>query len=329
MIDIALASRALDGPGQDMAESAVDALVRLVQTGEHLDAARQAAKALAAGGTDIRAIAALLLGAFGERGPAALPGMLDVLTGATGRRWEAIRPAARRDRAVDSALCLLFRSVKASIDFHESARDATWRAWVERVERDLARACLDAAAAFEAAAAERIASPRCVVELAGLKARIELFLQKMPRREPPPEPVAAPEEKAEAAADDADDAEAAADAAPAAAGIQEGEPAPPAPGTRVIQVSPALEQFIRKLEAFAGLVEQGEMGKAAIVARDIKAAVDSFDPRVYLPALLAPHFRLLSAHIDAIAPHWAAADSPAWEALEQLYQVDLDAFLEP
>ncbi|WP_437580601.1 type VI secretion system protein IglI family protein [Sorangium sp. So ce887] len=325
MIDIALASRALDGPGQDMAESAVDALVRLVQTGEHQEAARQAKKALAAGGTDVRAIAALLLGVFGERGPAALPGMLDVLTDATGRRWEALRPAARRDRAVDSALCLLFRSVKASIDFHESARDATWRAWVEQVERDLARACLEAAAAFEAAAAERIASPRCIVELAGLKTRIELCLQRMPQREPPPEPVAAPEAGADAAAKDVD---ADAGAAPPAAGIEPSEPAPQAPGARMIQVSPALERFIRKLEAFAGLVEQGEMGKAAIVARDIKAAVDDFDPRVYLPALLAPHFRLLSTHIEAIAPHWAAADSPAWEALEQLYQVDLDAFLE-
>ena len=97
----------------------------------------------------------------------------------------------------------------------------------------------------------------------------------------------------------------------------------------MIEVSPALARFILKLEAFAGLVERGEMGKAAIVARDIKAAVDDFDPRVYLPALLAPHFRLLSAHIEAIAPHWAAAGSPAWEALEQLYKVDLDAFLEP
>ncbi|WP_437603026.1 type VI secretion system protein IglI family protein [Sorangium sp. So ce590] len=326
MIDIALASRALDGPGQDMAESTVDALVRLVQAGEHQEAARQATKALAAGGTDVRAIAALLLGVFGERGPAALPGMLDVLTGATGRRWEALRPAARRDRAVDSALCLLFRSVKASIDFHESARDATWRAWVEQVDRDLARACLEAAAAFEAAAAERIASPRCVVELAGLKTRVELCLQRMPQREPPPEPVAAPEAGADAAAKDVD---ADAGAAPPAAGIAQSEPAPQAPGARMIQVSPALERFIRKLEAFAGLVEQGEMGKAAIVARDIKAAVDDFDPRVYLPALLAPHFRLLSTHIEAIAPHWAAADSPAWEALEQLYRVDLDAFLEP
>jgi hypothetical protein len=260
--------------------------------------------------------------------------VLDVLTGAIGRRWEALRPAARRERVVDSALCLLFRSVKSSIDFHESARDATWRAWAQRIERDLVRACLEAATAFEAATAERIASPRCAVELAGLKARIDLYLQRMPQREPPPAPTAAAAEEEPEAGEEVEEATAAVDA-PAApdaappAGIHEGEPAPQAPRTQVIEVSPALAGFIRKLEAFAGLVERGEMGKAAIVARDIKAAVDDFDPRVYLPALLAPHFRLLSANIEAIAPHWAAAGSPAWEALEQLYQVDLDAFLDP
>lgn len=85
---------------------------------------------------------------------------------------------------------------------------------------------------------------------------------------------------------------------------------------------------LRKLEAFEALVKRGDMGKAAVVAQDIDACVQSFDPRVYLPKLFMPYFRLLSANIGSIAPHWHETDSAAWRALEQLYRVDLDAFLE-
>jgi hypothetical protein len=101
------------------------------------------------------------------------------------------------------------------------------------------------------------------------------------------------------------------------------------PRGRILPVSAALERFIQKLEAFEALVQRGEMGKAAIVAQDVRRIVEHFDPRVYLPSLLAPHFRLLSSHIDEISPHWEASEGPAWQALEQLYQVDLEAFVGP
>ncbi|AUX29120.1 MULTISPECIES: type VI secretion system protein IglI family protein [Sorangium] len=338
MFDTATVARALEGPGQDVAEATVEEVTRLAQAGEPRAAAEQAARAIRAGCTDVRLIAAFLLGAFDERGPAALPAMLEALASAIGRRWAALRPEARRDRAVDSALCLLFRSVKSSIDYRESQRDATWRAWSARVERDLARACADAAATLDAAISERIASPRCAMELAGLRARVDLCLQRLPPPpDPPPQPAAAPEppepeelDPPDAEAEPAEAAEGADDAGAQGEPPEESRPAPAAsaPGARLIEVSPALERFIRKLEVFADLLERGETGKAAIVARDIKAAVDHFDPRVYLPRLLSPYFRLLSANIETIAPHWEAAETPAWQALEQLYQVDLEAFLE-
>jgi hypothetical protein len=98
--------------------------------------------------------------------------------------------------------------------------------------------------------------------------------------------------------------------------------------TTTIQVSPALFQFMCKLQAFERLIEQGSPAKAAIVALDIRSVIAAFDPMVYLPGLLAPHFRLLSAHIADLSPHWEMNGTPAWMALEQLYRVDLEAFVE-
>jgi hypothetical protein len=103
--------------------------------------------------------------------------------------------------------------------------------------------------------------------------------------------------------------------------------ASPPQGARMIEVSPALEDFLQKLAAFEQLIERGDMTKAAVVAEDVRRVVESFDPRVYLPNVLAPHFRLLASNVEELSPFWEGMDSPQWRALEQLYRVDLEAFV--
>ncbi len=322
MLNVAAVIRALEGPGHNVTEAIIDDIMRLAQASEHRAAAERAAVEIKGGSTDFRLIVAFLLGVCEELGPAALPAVLETLASALSRHWEAIRPEARRARQVDSALCLLFRSIKASLDFHESTRDATWRAWAERMDRALPAACAGAVATLERAIAERVPAARCAQELGGLRARTEAHFNRLPEpAAPPPEP--APEPAPGPAPG------AVAPPAPDSAPEPPPEAAPAGDDGRRIEVSPALGRFIRKLEVFAALVERGDMGRAAIVAEDIKGSVARFDPRVYLPRLLTPHFRLLSAHIGEIAPHWEATESPAWQALEQLYHVDLEAFLEP
>jgi hypothetical protein len=326
MLNVAAVTRALEGPGHDVTEAIIDDIMRLAQASEHRAAAERAAAEIKGGSTDFRLIVAFLLGVCEDIGPSALPAVLETLASALSRHWEAIRPEARRARHVDSALCLLFRSIKASIDFHESTRDATWRAWAERMDRALPAACAGAVATLERAIAERVPLARCAKELAGLRARTEAHFNRLPEpaAAPPPEPEpASPPRPAPV------EAASALNSAPGDAPEPPPEAAPAGDDGCWIEVSPALGRFIRKLEVFATLVDRGDMSRAAIVAEDIKGSVERFDPRVYLPRLLTPHFRLLSAHIGEIAPHWEATASPAWQALEQLYQVDLEAFLEP
>ena len=75
-------------------------------------------------------------------------------------------------------------------------------------------------------------------------------------------------------------------------------------------------------------MDRGDYARAAIVASDINRIVESFDPRVYLPRLFAGFYRRLAGGVGDLSPHWESAESFSWKALEQLYQVDLDAFLD-
>lgn len=106
--------------------------------------------------------------------------------------------------------------------------------------------------------------------------------------------------------------------------------APPAgPTTQItLTVSPALAALLRKMHAFARLVEADDLARAAIVAEDIEAALDDFDPRAFLPGLLADHLRRVVAVADAMQARDDAQSAARRTALSQLYRADLDAFLE-
>lgn len=89
-----------------------------------------------------------------------------------------------------------------------------------------------------------------------------------------------------------------------------------------------MQLLVRKLRAFEALIERGDMGKAAVVAIDIKQTIESFDPLLYLPALFSTYFKLLSRSTGELMPHWEELASPAGEALQSFYRVDLDGFLD-
>jgi hypothetical protein len=97
-----------------------------------------------------------------------------------------------------------------------------------------------------------------------------------------------------------------------------------APG---LPISPAMELLLRKLHAFDSLVTQQDFLKAGIVAADVLGTIERFDPRVYLPTIFARFFSGLSSHAETLEPMLHNTESLAFRSLDQLYRVDLDAFL--
>ncbi|RKG80718.1 hypothetical protein D7W82_29075, partial [Corallococcus sp. CA049B] len=106
-----------------------------------------------------------------------------------------------------------------------------------------------------------------------------------------------------------------------AARREEQDPGPTVP------MSPALAQLVRKLSAFEALLEREDYNKASVIAVDVLATVERFDPRVYLPQLFSGFFNGLAQHAEAIEPMLHNTETLSFRAMDQLYRVDLDAFL--
>ncbi|UQA56301.1 type VI secretion system protein IglI family protein [Polyangium aurulentum] len=329
-LDATIARRALEGPGGDAPEAALGDIVKLAEKGEHRAAAERAAGLLRQGSTDVRVLVHFLFGLFDANGPASLPKTLSILRAALSERWGVVRPEERRPRIVDSSLSWLFRTLVVNIDFHEKTKSPAFTTWASLDAATVGGPALEASAALREAASRVIDGARCLAQLSELDVRIRSHFNRLPVRPAPapaPAPVADEEAAPPASEPEPDEVD---DDLPGAA-----EPPPrpraapdePPPHGRVLEISPAMEFFLRKLEAFERLVERGDGLRAALVADDIQRTLDSFDPRLYLPRLLARHFRLLAAHADELAEHAEGAEGPRWKALAQLYQVDLDAFL--
>lgn len=110
-------------------------------------------------------------------------------------------------------------------------------------------------------------------------------------------------------------------------------PAPPRPplsgflSPSAVQASRKLVQLAEQIDLFCGLVRQGQYLHAAVIGTEVQAALDRFDPRAYLPAVLAPYFRALAAHRKELVPLYAEQEHPSFRVLSQLYQVDPEGFI--
>jgi hypothetical protein len=335
MFDESLLARALPRPAQDAPARALDEIMHLAQSAKYEAAATRAGELLEGGCKDVRAFVVYALGVFAERGPGAVPALFDPITVVLGSSGSG--PSSAASRTADTALRFCFRIMKAHLEFDERKTGSARQPWSQHFERSSAASVLRACADLQKAIHEAIEAPRCDAELASVTARLEAYCTRF-----------SPEIPAERRA--SVDPDARLDAPPPMVSLPptaeapdelletppEAPPEPafsrratdPSSDGATVAVSPALRQFMRKLEAFEHLLAKGELAKAAIVAHDVRQVVAEFDPVIYLPNLLSPHFRLLSTSVDQLSPHWEQSGTPGWQALEQLYRVDLEAFLE-
>lgn len=97
-----------------------------------------------------------------------------------------------------------------------------------------------------------------------------------------------------------------------------------------LPLTPALRVLLRKIGALEDLCQQQRYRSAAIIARDLNAALAAFDPKQYLPSLISGYFRALARHGKALGPAFKE-DPPAEDLVRQalisLYETDLDGFL--
>jgi hypothetical protein len=88
-----------------------------------------------------------------------------------------------------------------------------------------------------------------------------------------------------------------------------------------------LELLVKKLKAFDCLISEQKYINATIVADDINAIIASFDPRIYFPKLFVNFVLKSATSITNLTSCEEYKESPIWHAMQDLYRVDLDSFV--
>jgi hypothetical protein len=93
-----------------------------------------------------------------------------------------------------------------------------------------------------------------------------------------------------------------------------------------IRESSLMKELLKKFEVFEELIEKEEFFKAAIVSHDISEAIEHFDPVKYFPRFFSRYFSLQAQYNTVLAEKSEQQDSSIWNALNKLYNVDIEEF---
>jgi hypothetical protein len=293
---------ATDHPGLDSVDSRLAAITDLASRRQFSDAADRAEALIAEGIYDIRPLSCLLVAAFMETGLSALPEVFEVVGLAVGENLGAIGPEKKREEHFDRRLAWLFETVIEAIEYHQKKRTPQWEKWTENVGLDLLEAAIDRGddVRVKLAAGPYSTAGRTLGRL------LSFFRGQAEEKRVPPVPERAPDPPREE--------------------VQEDSMQPLRRRVELV-ASQHFVELVGKLKAFEVLVEKGEHEKAALVADDVLATLDSFDPRDYFPELFSRFSSLVSTNIETLSGHWGNKDSVAWKALGQFYKVDLKGFV--
>jgi hypothetical protein len=301
-----------ENPGLDSNDLRFDEIATLVQAGDYPAAARASEALLAENAYDIRLICYFLYGHWLEQGPASLGEALEALGNAVFENWEAVGPAAKREKKVGLSLNWLFKQVLKTLQYEESKQSPAWQAWLAGVSSDDLEPALESLEAFRRGIGQRLgddAGP--VLDITG---KIQEWLRNFQRLVyKPPEPEAVePEPEAEETA-----------AAAASRRTEAG------PGSGIgVEGSHHMDLLLRKLAAFQRLIEEEKFPRAALVADDINQTLANFDPKLYFPRVFASFVRLQALNIGELLNYAEQRDSPEWQAMQEWFKVDIDSFVE-
>ncbi|WNG58166.1 hypothetical protein F0U59_28030 [Archangium gephyra] len=312
-----LLDKLLDAEAPDL-ESSDDQLEKvnsLVSKSAYLDAARAAEALLRQGFYDVRLVGPYLLGLFVEGGLEAMPTVFQGLSRTLLINWQYFGPRDRRDVFADGCLRWMLKVLNKHLEHHERLKDETWQRWSAPTNREPLEQALTLSEEIFSAFGRVMPRNGCEAPFRRLTQWMENHLRSLP----------APESLEESEPEPADEPE------------EEEPEAPSRPATPVrsasasagpsMPVSPALAQLMLKLAAFDTLVARQDFQRASVVAADVLNVVEHFDPRVYLPAIFSRFFAGLSMTAEQVEPLLHSTETLSFRALDQLYRVDLEAFL--
>ena len=94
-----------------------------------------------------------------------------------------------------------------------------------------------------------------------------------------------------------------------------------------VPLNSKLDELQLKIDAFQKLCKQGDFTRASIITEDLEYIMANFTPQEYFPQSFSQYFASLAINAAELSPHWQERGTLGWQALERLYQVDPESFL--
>lgn len=319
-----------DSPGLSPIDPRFSDIATLVQEAKYEEAAAQAELIIQEQIYDVRIIGYFLYGHFIENGVGAMTDVYQCLADLLSDNLDALGPAKKREKHTQTILNWLMKQLLKKMQYEENKKSGVWDEWLAGVTSDEIDQALEAGDALRRALGpvlEDLAGP-VLDGLIKVKDWLTSF-QQLVYREPEPEPEPEIEEE-ETAREEEEQTETEEKTARTRGPLSGDMFASPSTGTDddvAVTGSYHLQQLIRKLQAFDRLITNGNFPLAAIVADDISDIIANFDPKLYFPALFSKFSFQLAMHINELVTFDPYKSGVTWQALEELYKVDLNGFV--
>lgn len=260
---------------------------------------------------DIRLILYSLYSDYQKNGLIYLDENLEDLTNILSRYWELIGPEDRRNKYAKNSLAWLLKQILIDLQTLQLEQSERWSELLDSTSREHIERVIDLAEGLKIHLNARLddAAAQSFIHLKELMDWLSEFkgLLPMPAHQ---------EAEGDDSVDSVSNIEAPIDAHRLA----------PLISPQISSGSVHLQLLNQKLALFQEVLSQGDIVKAAVIAMDVNHQLESFDPKKYFPELFSDYFSNMVNHGDEINEIIEMSGSPKWQALVNLYEVDLDKF---
>jgi hypothetical protein len=307
-----------ENPGLDITDPRLVDIATLAQNGDYMAAALAVEGTFEEGIYDVRLLGFFLYGLFLEGGVRSLKELFSALIFFLDTNWAASGPQKKREKHGQTGLRWFFNQLLKKFQLEESAKGGLWQQWLKDTHSDDLVEALDGASELRKSIAKTLEDAAEPV-LDGLLKTVDwlrafqqlVYKEESAAQEESPENEPTPEEP----------------------GLRASVPSSPSPRMvagqgLMVEGSMHLELLTKKLEIFERLMADEKFPRAALVADDIIAIIENFDPRLYFPKLFSRFFMLLAMHSNEVMQFDEMKESPEWQAMREFFKVDPDAFAE-
>lgn len=260
---------------------------------------------------DIRILIYSLYADYQRKGLLGLDEALSYLVEILGPCWENIGPTDRRDKYAKNSFAWLLKQILIDLQTVQLEQGDIWGGLLEVGSRDHVARMIERAEDVKEPLNHRLGDTATPIFIP-LKELIEWLKEFMLLFPMPEAEQAAGEDYAASIA--------------STENVAVGHQVPPATFAPILSGSVHLQILNRKLALFEEVLHQGDLVKAAVIAMDVNQLLESFDPKKYFPDLFSNYFSNMVDHSDEINDIIEMSGSPKWQALVNLYEVDLDKF---